>query len=141
MAMAPTLIKSDYIVVRSSAYMSEAPASGDVIVFRYPRDRSIAYVFRVVGGSGDHVVIRDGKIYVNDLPLAEPYLANSQQARRYSAGTSDFQVPTNHVFVLGDNRENALDGRFWGTVPREDVIGKVTYIWMADDRQRIGSVR
>lgn len=139
-AMAPTLIPGDLILTRTSVYMSEAPKRGDIVVFRSPRDRAIDYVFRVAALAGERVAIKNSVIHVNDQPLAEPYLTSTTFTRPHSISMDEFVVPDGHFFVLGDNRDNAFDSRFWGPVPNSDVIGKVTYIWSSADSERIGEV-
>lgn len=138
-SMEPTLAKSDLILVGTSAYLAKGPKTGDVIVFRYPKDRSVPFVFRVVGEAGDKVKIVEGKTYVNGVALGEPYIRLPNQ-RPYSQTMPEFRVSDREVFVLGDNRDNANDSRFWGAVPQEDVIGKVLYIWYSPDSSRIGSI-
>jgi signal peptidase I len=139
-AMAPTLIPGDMILTRTSVYMSEAPQRGDIVVFRSPRDRSIDFVFRVAALSGERIAIRNSVVYVNDQPLAEPYLVTSTFTLPQSISMNEFVVPEGHFFVLGDNRDNSFDSRFWGAVPINDVIGKVTYIWSSTISERVGAV-
>jgi signal peptidase I len=79
-------------------------------------------------------------VYINDQPLAEPYLPSSTFTLPQSISMSEFVVPEGHFFVLGDNRDNAFDSRFWGAVPNNDVIGKVTYIWSSANKERVGEV-
>lgn len=139
-SMAPTLIKGELILVSSSTYMSRTPLIGEVIVFRYPENRSVDFVFRVAALAGDRLSIKKGLVYVNDSPLDEPYLDAASITRDYSLEFGELIVPDGHLFVLGDNRDNARDGRYWGFVPDEDVIGKVTHIWLSDNSERVGRV-
>lgn len=139
-SMTPTLQKGELVVVSSSIYMSRRPARGDIIVFRYPENRAIEYLFRVAALSGDRLTIRSGVVYVNDQPLAEPYLDAAALSYDHSRTLAEVTVPEGHLFVLGDNRDNARDSRFWGFVAEEEVIGKVTHIWFSDNAARIGSV-
>jgi signal peptidase I len=141
MSMAPTFMKGDYILVQSSAYASQAPKSGDLVVFRFPRNRAVSFVSRVAGASGDKISIADGKLYLNGNPVQEPYLDTQPPIEPYSLTMKETTIPPGHLFVLGDNRDNSNDSRFWGLLPIEDAVGKVVYIWMADDTKRIGKVR
>jgi signal peptidase I len=139
-AMAPTLIPGDLILTRTSVYMSAAPKRGDIVVFRSPRNRSIDYVFRVAAISGERIAIRNSVVYINDQPLTEPYLASQNITLPQSISMNEFVVPEGHFFVLGDNRDNSFDSRFWGAVPNIDVIGKATYIWASTMPERVGAV-
>ena len=95
------------------------PEYGDVIIFRFPRDPTRDFVKRVIGLPGDTVEIRNGQVLVNDQWINEPYLTNrGSTTRRLTV------VPENTFYVLGDNRRHSLDSREWGTVPRENIIGR-----------------
>ena len=95
------------------------------------------YVKRVIGVEGDHVAYKDGQLYLNGHPLDEPYLAE-MEAERGGKVTNDFTlesltgeatVPEGKLFVLGDNRQNSLDGRRFGFIDVEDVIGEAVFAW------------
>ena len=95
------------------------PEHRDVIIFRFPRDPTRDFVKRVIGLPGDTVEIRNGQVLVNDQWINEPYLTNrGSTTRRLTV------VPENTFYVLGDNRRHSLDSREWGTVPRENIIGR-----------------
>jgi signal peptidase I len=100
------------------------PQSGEVIVFHYPGDTSRDFVKRVVGVPGDRVEIRRGTVYVNGMPLDEPYIT--------VPGTSDMNqllLKEKEYFVLGDNRRGSNDSRSWGPVPEELILGKVWIVY------------
>ena len=99
------------------------PTYGDVIVFRWPRDPSQNFVKRIVGLPGDRLWLQDGTVFVNGVPLDEPYVEH-----RSSESLRRLTVPEDSYFVLGDNRAQSDDSRHWGPVPRDHVIGKV---WVA----------
>ena len=139
-SMEPTLAQGDLVLVQASAYTFDEPEIGEVIVFRYPEDKSVPFVFRVVGKGGDRVRIVEGSAIVNDISLDEDYV-QLPVTYPYSQSMEELAVGEKELFVLGDNRDIARDGRFWGTVPRDHVIGKVFYIWYSDDANRIGSVQ
>ena len=138
LAMAPTLIPGEFIVVNTHAYMKADPQINDVIVFKYPRDRSTEYVKRVAARGGETVSITDGSLLVNNEKVEQGYLDERNVTRDYSLQMEERRVPEDHLFVLGDNRDNSNDGRFWGYVPVEDVAGKVSFIWYSTDGDRIG---
>lgn len=122
-SMEPSLHNGEFIIVNRLAYRLGSPERGDVIVFLYPRDPTQEYIKRVIGLPGDRVRIAAGEVYVNDELLNEPYIA---AAPRYQ---SEWTVPENSLFVLGDNRNNSSDSHNWGPVPMEDVIGRAIVVY------------
>ena len=125
-SMQQTLYPGDYVIVNKIAYrFNHAPDRGDVIVFRYPPNpEAIPYIKRVIGLPGDQIHIADGKVYVNDQWVVEPYLAVTTNRG------GDWTVPEKHLFVMGDNRNNSSDSRSWGFVPFENIIGRAELIYL-----------
>ncbi len=125
-SMSPTLPDSNRYLLNRLIYHFREPKSEDIVVLRDPQDDGYA-IKRIVATPGDSVYVRDGKIFVNGKPLAEPYLKPGTQtfaAPRYS---SEFWVcGENRYFVLGDNRNNSADSRIYGAVPREKLLGTVS---------------
>ena len=115
--MSPTIRKGDWFI----ATPKEIIDRGDIIVFKYPKDKSIWYVFRVVGLPNDTIEIRDNQTYVNGDLLPESYVSAENNKLNVKSGT--YKVPSENYFVLGDNRDNSADSRFWGNVPQELVYG------------------
>jgi signal peptidase I len=131
----------------------ESPRDGDIIVFRYPVDISQTFVKRVVGVPGDRIKIIDQQVYRNGVKLIEPYVVHKQpypdsfrdnfpnsepnlmlmdRAREMLANNvvnGWVVVPPDSYFAMGDNRDNSLDSRYWGFVPRENIIGKPLIIY------------
>lgn len=134
-SMEPTLQVGDFITVNTRY---QQPEVGDVVVFRYPEDRSIPYVKRVAAVGNDTVSINNGIVSRNGKPEKALLVPRSKRLRELSISMAERQVPDNEVFLLGDWRDNSNDSRFWGTVPVTDVIGKVTYIWFSKELSRIG---
>lgn len=95
---------------------------GDVITFLYPKDKSKWYFKRVIGLRGENVEIREGKVFINNQIIDEPYIDDSFNQSK--ANFSPRIVPENQYYVLGDNRDNSSDSRYWGTVGRELIKGK-----------------
>jgi signal peptidase I len=123
-SMQPTLYESDRVLVNRLAYIIGTPARKDVIVFDPPVSNiDEPYIKRIIGLPGDKVRITNGKVYVNDLPLQETYIA----APPGYAGSWD--VPPGHGFVLGDNRNNSYDSHYWGVVALESIIGKAEFVF------------
>ncbi|MCF6257937.1 MAG: signal peptidase I [Gammaproteobacteria bacterium] len=134
-SMVPTLQIGDFITVNTRY---QQPKVGDVIVFLYPKDRSIPYVKRVAAVSNDTVLISNGIVIRNGKPENALLVPESKRLKNFSISMKERKVPENELFFLGDWRDNSNDSRFWGTVPVADVIGKVTYIWFSKDVNRIG---
>lgn len=132
------------------------PKRGDVIVFRYPMDIRQNYVKRVIGVPGDHIKIRNKVVSVNGKQLNEPYVqhkfANMEPYRDYFPAEpegpvmdraremleqhvkdGELVVPSDNFFAMGDNRDNSLDSRYWGFVPRENIVGKPLLIYWSYD--------
>ena len=122
-SMEPTLDNGEFVIVNKLAYQFGQPKIGDVIVFRYPRNPQEEYIKRVIGLPGDDVVIANGQVSVNGQVLKEPYIASPP---RYD---SEWTVPENSLFVLGDNRNNSSDSHNWGPVPMGNVIGKALFVY------------
>ncbi len=133
-SMHPTLKKGDRILVEVSE--KYVPQRGDVIVFKYPKDRSRSFLKRAVAFGGESVEIKDGGIYINGDKLKGPPF---QKLRYESLGEfgiegKPFVVPDRSVFVLGDNSQNSRDSRYLGSVPEADVIGKAYKIYWPPSR-------
>lgn len=100
---------------------------GDIIFFHYPKDTTKLYFKRVVGLPNETVAIFKGKVAINDKELDEPYL--DQTYNQSKTNLPPIKVPNQSYFVLGDNRDNSSDSRYWGTVKKELIVGKhyITY--------------
>ncbi len=122
-SMEPSLHAGEFVVVNKLAYRWKPPERGDIIVFRFPLDPDKRYIKRVIGLPGDTVEAREGRIYVNGIPLDEPYLAAPP------AYTGQWRVEAGHVFVLGDNRNNSNDSKNWGSLDMDAIIGKAVLIY------------
>lgn len=127
-SMEPTLHNGELILVNKLAYRFSQPTRGDVIVFYFPRDPEQEYIKRLVGLPGDKVRVDNGKMYVNDQLVDEPYIA---AAPNYPG---EWVVPAGQFFVLGDNRNNSYDSHNWGSVPGEYVVGKAVFIYWPFER-------
>jgi signal peptidase I len=132
------------------------PKRGDVIVFRYPIDIQQNYVKRVMGVPGDHIKVIDKALYVNGKALQEPYVQHvfpglepyrdnfpappsgpvyprAVEMLEHHVVNNELVVPPGYYFAMGDNRDNSLDSRYWGFVPRENIIGKPLVIFWSYD--------
>jgi signal peptidase I len=178
-SMAPTLWPGDFVLSSKISYGLQLPFSntkiglkypkpGDLVIFQWPDKASVPYVKRVVGVAGDHVLIKDNKIIINDKELGLKEIENKwtgfpgMQFMKFfeeedSRGThtimhtkeaaiakelGPFVVPPGEVFVLGDNREGSDDSRYWGSIPLQLIEGRVLFIWLSlDANTRLRSER
>ena len=135
-SMEPTLLVGDHILVNKFIYgiripmigkkvfPFSQPRRGDVIVFIFPNDRSKDYIKRVIGLPGEKVEIKERKIYINDHLIEDPWGHFSSWGPGARETFGPVMVPPNSLFVMGDNRDNSEDSRYWGFVPLHDVLGK-----------------
>jgi signal peptidase I len=131
-SMEPTLNNGEFVLVNKLAYKFGVPKSGEVIVFHYPRDPSQEYIKRVIGTPGNTVEISNGHVYVDGKLIEEPYIAASP-----AYGPQQWSVPTDSLFVLGDNRNNSSDSHTWGMVPMDYVVGKAIAVYWPPTRWSI----
>ena len=124
-SMEPTLMVDDRILVAKFMYRFEPVHRGDVIVFRYPLNPQRDFVKRVVGLPGDRVQLKEGVVHLDGTLLSEKGYTIKPDFGNYGPVT----VPASQYFVLGDNRNNSEDSRFFGYVPRGNVIGKAIFIY------------
>ena len=119
-SMEPTLHPGQYLIVNKFTYRwLHPPQRGDIVVFEYPRAPNRDFIKRVIGLPGERVEIRQGRVYINDHPLEEPYLP---KLGSYSWGAQ--VVGEDKYFVLGDNRNNSSDSHSWGMLPGTNIVGK-----------------
>jgi len=98
---------------------------GDIVVFLYPQDQTKSYIKRIVGLPGETIEIKDGKVYINGNQIEEPYLSPDYASQ--DTMPAPVAIPPDNYFVLGDNRNNSSDSRYWGPVPRKLIYGKFWY--------------
>ncbi len=143
-SMEPTLLVGDYILVNRLAYGLRIPYTkiklfelhkpkrGDIVVFVFPLDRSKDFIKRVIAVGGETVEVKGEEIYINGHKIKDPW-------GHYTTGFSKrihygpVKVPEGYLFVMGDNRDNSYDSRFWGFVDERDVKGKPMFIYFSWD--------
>ena len=153
-SMLPNFEENEHVAVDKTYYQHHELKHGDVVVFRYPKNHQVLMLKRCIATAGEMIQIRDGLAYVNgerSLPtlllrrvsskLRPPDYRDSRIVPE-NAGNADqygpLVVPDRKVFLLGDCRDNSLDSRFFGFVDRDEIVGKVLYIWWSADFSRIG---
>lgn len=135
-SMLPTLHTGDRLVVEKVSYRLHPPRTGDIIVFQppaelqrrgYPQDQ--AFIKRVIGVPGKIVKVNNGQVYINGQALAENYIAEPA-----NQPFPPVQVPEDNFFVMGDNRNDSNDSRYWGFLPQENIIGRAVFRFWPFDR-------
>ncbi len=157
-SMKPTLLVGDFILVNKLVYRFSEPQRGDIVVFKYPIDPSIDFIKRIIALPGEEVEVRNNQVFINGKPLPlievgrgeengirkviyeevlpEGTKHNVQFYEDFPFSKRDFGpvvVPPNHYFVMGDNRDNSEDSRYWGFLPRENIVGKAFVIYFSGD--------
>lgn len=149
--MEPTLLIGDYLLINKFTYgiripytdfkffQFKKPRRGDVIVFIFPLDPSKDFIKRVIGIEGEKVEIIHNKIYINDRLIDDPWghFVTNQIPRSYLQRMENFGpvvVPKDSLFVLGDNRDNSEDSRFWGFLNVSAVLGKALIFYFSWDQ-------
>jgi len=117
--MQPHLYTGERVLANKLAYHLASPKRGDIVIFDYPKDTRQVYVKRVIGLPGETVAIQDGCVSINGRPLPEPYKAFAAHG-----DMSAQAIPPGQYFVMGDNRDVSDDSRYWGDLPRHDIIGR-----------------
>lgn len=126
-SMENTIMTNSRMMGLRVTYWFNDPERGDIVVFKYPDDPSENFVKRVIGLPGETVEIIGGVTYVDGVKLDEPYLKETPLDRDFGP----FEVPEGHYFVMGDNRNNSNDARFWKNkyVPRNSILGKALFVY------------
>jgi signal peptidase I len=155
-SMMDTLLVGDYILVNKFLYGPEmpftdthlpglrAPQRGDIIVFKYPQDEKRDFIKRIIGAPGDTIQVRGSQVLLNGKPLDEPYVKGPAARAHlggapycgYAFGCEPTVVPPGSYFVMGDNRDNSQDSRYWGFVKRDKIKGKAFLIYWSWDSDK-----
>jgi len=131
-SMEDTLFNRERLICNKIVYRLTEPKHGDIVIFKPPIDQNHNYIKRVIAVEGDEIKIIDGIVYLNGEKLEEDYIEH-----RSFETMPEVAVPEDSYFVLGDNRTNSSDSRFWGFVPEENIIGKASLIFWPITRARM----
>ncbi len=128
-SMFPTLAIGDRLVIEKVSYHFHPPQTGDIVVFEPPPQlieqgyhRHQAFIKRIIGQPGQTIEVKQGKVYLNQQPLPENYIAEPPE---YSWGPA--QIPPGQFFVMGDNRNDSNDSHIWKFLPQENIIGRAVF--------------
>ena len=159
-SMEDTLLVGDFLLANKFIYGAKIPLlpihlpalaepkPGDIVIFKYPRNPKVNYIKRCVAVEGQTVEIRDKVLYVDGKRFPNPSLSKYTDQRTRSPGRDPrdnfgpYKVPKGHLFMMGDNRDNSADSRYWGPLPRELVLGKAMIIhwsWAPDPKAPVVS--
>ncbi len=119
LCMLPNIENGEYIMVNKASYLFKQPERGEVVIFHSPRNSDSDLIKRIIGIPGDTIEIKNGKVFINDSPLIEPYILeqpNYELSRQV--------IPPDRYFVLGDNRNNSADSHTGWLMPEENIVGK-----------------
>jgi len=150
-SMEENLLIGDHLLVNKFAYAPTVSSieqavlpvrevhRGDIVVFKYPEEPERDFIKRVIGLPGETLEIRRGQVHIDGAPIEEPYLSEDEVVLH---GAVDDQpefgpisVPEGHYFVLGDNRDNSQDSRYWGPLPANYVKGRAVVIYWSYDAE------
>lgn len=142
-SMIPTLLVHDYIFVSKWKYgiksplgtsnwwwMWRQPQRGDVVVFRYPKNPQVYYIKRLIGLPGEEILMKGQQIFVNGKAFQDPW-GKYKFSSESDSNEEIFQIPEHEYFMLGDNRDESQDSRYWGFVPEKNLVGPASFIWMS----------
>lgn len=138
-SMFPTFENGEYILTNKIEYKLDEPKRGEVIVFKSPGNKDIDFIKRIIAIPGDRLKVINGKYYLNDQVLPETFLPDGLYtfAGSFLKENTEITIPPGRYFVSGDNRPHSLDSREFGTIPKEDIVGKALLRYWPFDRAGI----
>jgi signal peptidase I len=139
-SMLPTIYVGDYILAKTKLFTKNNINRGDIVIFKWPKDKSKNFIMRAIALGGDKIKIVNKKVYINGLILNEPYVINEDQnilltgEYKLRDNYGPVKVPEDSIFVLGDNRDRSNDSRFWGFVQKSSIVGCASSIYWSWDK-------
>ena len=129
----------DHKLFDDHTLFQQTPDRNDIIVFKFPRDEKKDFIKRVIGLPGEMIQVRRQKVYIDGRLMTEPFTRHDEPPEDFLYPRDDlgpFRIPEDHVFVMGDNRENSMDSRFWGVLNLRKIRGKALLIyWSWDNKE------
>ena len=125
-SMEPNFHNGEYILTDKISYRIHAPKRGDVVVFHSPQDERVDFIKRILGVPGDTIKVQSGYIYLNGTKIEEDYVNDPGQvlAGRFMRENNEIEIPPGQYFVMGDNRYQSSDSRFWGALDSRFIVGR-----------------
>jgi len=154
-SMMPTVLAGDFVIANTRYYGNHKAQRGDIVAFDYPKDPSVVYAKRIIGLPGDRIQYVNKQIIINGEPVEQTFIEDyvpendrSNLLNRKAEHVENFQysilidnqrpiingeftIPEGQYFVMGDNRDNSNDSRFWGFVPQDNIKAKILYVWLS----------
>lgn len=138
-SMQPTLHQNDYLIIDQLTYRFREPKRHDIVVFKYPQNPSQYYVKRIIGLPGERVVIKNSKIYIYNSIFPEGFLLDEDKylaIKNAPSDNIDLIMGQDEYFVMGDNRLQSYDSRYWGALKSKYLVGRVVLrIWPVTQAQ------
>jgi len=148
-SMEPAVRIGDHVYADMAAYRDAKPSRGDLVVFTFPEDPRRQLIKRVIALEGEEIEIRSKTVYLGGRPLTDPWSHHSDSRTTYFGAGQGFpdrganrpvqKIPPGTVFVIGDNRDNSYDSRYFGPIPLSSLQGRLLYVYWAVDKSRIGT--
>jgi len=157
-SMKPTLLVGDFILVNKLVYKLSEPQRGDIVVFKWPVNPQIDFIKRIIGMPGDTIEVKGEKVFINGKEVPLRFISKIQEdgtdkliyeeilpnGVRHKIALYEYpfiprkdayyaKIPEGYYFVMGDNRDNSEDSRYWGLLPRENIVGKAFFIYFSGD--------
>lgn len=123
-SMDPTFADKQYLIVDQITYRLSEPKRGDVVIFKFPLDTSKYFIKRIIGLPGERVTVHSGKVTIRNEEYPEGFTLDEPYVTYTSEKEADTTLQKGEYFVMGDNREKSLDSRYWGPMPKEDLMGR-----------------
>ncbi|MDD3726428.1 MAG: signal peptidase I [Candidatus Ratteibacteria bacterium] len=129
-SMVPTLKVGDRLLSNDVIYKIRPPKRGEVVIFKYPEDPKRDFVKRMIGLPGEKVMIKDGMIFINGKVVEEESISRRYYySEGFYGNGEEVEVPPDSYYVLGDNSINSRDSRYWGFVPKKNLVGKALFTY------------
>ena len=139
-SMIPTLLIGDMLLAKTDLISKLDIKKGELVIFNYPEDRSRIFIKRVIAIEGETLSIKNKKVFIDDVLIEEPYIINSDPKIIVNQSIprdnlESVKIPAGSFFVLGDNRDDSFDSRYWGFVRKSDIIGKAALLFWSWDHE------